>query len=97
MKLFTPRPSVTKSENLYYVPVEKRTFRDITILIIDIAGNPIAFPDSKIPANVVVHFRLVLQYLCKNVLDVVCIHSELWIHLYGTVYIKRGAVTPKMG
>ena len=48
-------------ENLYYVPVEKRSFRDITILIIDTAGNPIAFPDSKTPAKVVLHFRRVLQ------------------------------------
>ena len=47
-------------ENLY-LPVEKRTFRDITILIIDTVGNPIAFPDSKTPAKVVLHFRRVLQ------------------------------------
>ena len=48
-------------ENLYYVPVEKRTFRDITILIIDTAGNPIAFQDSKTPAKFVLHIRRVLQ------------------------------------
>jgi len=48
-------------ENLYYVPVEKRTFRDFTILIIDTVEEPIAFPDSKTPANVVLQFRRVLQ------------------------------------
>ena len=48
-------------ENSYYVSVEKRAFRDITILIIDTAGNPIAFQDSNTPAKVVLHFRRVLQ------------------------------------
>jgi len=48
-------------ENLYYVPVEKRAFRDITILIIDTVGNPIAFPDRKTPAKVVLHFRRFIQ------------------------------------
>jgi len=32
--------------------VEKRTFRDINLLVIDTAGNPIAFQDSKTPAKV---------------------------------------------
>jgi hypothetical protein len=48
-------------EYLYYVRVEKRTFRDVRILIIDTAGNPIAFPDSKIPAKAVLHFRRIFQ------------------------------------
>jgi hypothetical protein len=48
-------------ENLYYVPVEKRSFRYITILVVDTVGYPIAFPDSKTPAKVVLHFRRVLQ------------------------------------
>jgi hypothetical protein len=48
-------------ENLYYVLVEKRTFRAITILIIDSVMNTFAFPDSKTPAKVVLHFRRVLQ------------------------------------
>jgi len=48
-------------ENLYYVPVEKRAFRDITILVIHTVGNAIAFTDSKTPARVVLHFRRILQ------------------------------------
>ena len=36
-------------ENFYYVPLEKRTFRDMTILIINTARNPIAFLDVKTP------------------------------------------------
>ena len=47
-------------QNLFYVPVEKRAFRDITILIIDTVGKPIAFPDSRSPAKVVLHLRCVL-------------------------------------
>ena len=50
-------------ENLYYVPVEKRAIRDITILIIDTLGNPFAFPNSKTPAKYVFHFRRVPQLL----------------------------------
>jgi hypothetical protein len=61
MKSYNPQPSVTVFEKLYYVPVEKRAFRDITILIIDTVGNAIAFHDSKTPAKVVLHFRRVLQ------------------------------------
>ena len=48
-------------ENLYYLPVEKRTLRDITIMLTENAGNPIAFPDSKTLAKHVLYFRRVLQ------------------------------------
>ena len=48
-------------ENLYYVPVEKRSFRDITVLMIDTVGNPIAFPENKTPAKVVLNIQRVLQ------------------------------------
>ena len=48
-------------ENLYYVPVEKRTFRDVTILIVDTVGKPIVFADSKTLAKVALHFQRVLQ------------------------------------
>ena len=48
-------------ENLYYISVEKRTFREITIHIFYTAGIPIAFKSSKTHAKVVLHFRSVLQ------------------------------------
>jgi len=36
-------------ENVYYVPVEKKTFRDIRIEILNLSGERIAFRDSKTP------------------------------------------------
>ena len=62
MKSYSTQPSATKSlKNLYYLPVEKRKFLNITILKIDTFVNLIAFPDSKTSAKVVFHFRRVLQ------------------------------------
>ena len=46
-------------QNVYYVPVEKRTIRDIRIEVLDLSGNRIAFKDSKAPLKVVLHFRRV--------------------------------------
>jgi len=45
--------------NIYYVPVEKRTFQDISILIKDINGKHIAFRSGTTPTKVVLHFRRV--------------------------------------
>ena len=36
-------------ENVYYVPVEKRTFRDIRIEILNLSGRRIPFRDSETP------------------------------------------------
>ena len=80
-------------ENLYYVPVEMRTFRNITILITAV-GNPIAFPDKQDTCDG--RFTLSKRSpvtVYKHVTAVLFVHSELWIHLYGTIYIKRDAVT----
>ena len=46
-------------ENVYYVPVEKRTFRDIRIEMLHLSGDRIAFRDRKNPLKDVLHFRLV--------------------------------------
>ena len=48
-------------EYLYYVSVKKRTIREITTLVIDGAGNPIAIRDSKTPSKVILHFRHALK------------------------------------
>ena len=50
-------------ENVYYVPVEKRTFRrDIRIEIVNLSGERIAFKDSKTPLKAVLHFRRVMTH-----------------------------------
>jgi len=49
-------------ENVYYVPVEKRAFRDILIEILNLSGERIPFRDSQIPLKVVLHFRRVVTY-----------------------------------
>jgi len=36
-------------ENVYYVPVDKGTFRDIRIEILNLSGERITFRDSKTP------------------------------------------------
>ena len=47
-------------DNVYYVPVEKRMFRDIPIEILNLTGERVAFKDSKTPLKVVLHFRRVI-------------------------------------
>jgi len=49
-------------ENLYYVPVEKRTFRDIRIEILNLSGEQIAFSDSKTALKADLHFRRVVTH-----------------------------------
>jgi hypothetical protein len=49
-------------ENVYYVHVEKRTFRDIRIEILNLSGERIAFRDSKTPLKAVLHFRRVVTH-----------------------------------
>jgi len=48
-------------QNVYYVPVEKRTFRDIRIEILNQSGELIPFNDSHTPL-IVVHFRRVIKH-----------------------------------
>ena len=61
MTLFTPQPSVTKSLKTRITYRWKSEHYESLIVIIDTAGKPIPFPDSKKPAKVVLHFRRVLQ------------------------------------
>jgi hypothetical protein len=49
-------------DNVYYVPVEKRMFRDIRIGILNLTGERIALKDSKTPLKVVFHFRRVITH-----------------------------------
>jgi hypothetical protein len=46
-------------ENIYYVPVEKRSFREIRIEILNLQGVRVPFKDSNSPPKVVLHFRRV--------------------------------------
>jgi len=49
-------------ENVYYVPLEKRMFRDIRIEILNLSGERIPFTDVKTPFKVVLHFRRVVTH-----------------------------------
>jgi len=49
-------------ENVYYVPVEKKTFRDLRMEILNLSGERNAFRDSKTPLKAVLHFRRVITY-----------------------------------
>jgi hypothetical protein len=46
-------------QNIYYVPVEKRTFRDIRILITILMEKNITFESGEMPVKLVLHFRRV--------------------------------------
>jgi hypothetical protein len=46
-------------QNVYYVPVEKRIFHDISITIIDLNGKKIPFVSGEVPVKLVLHFRRV--------------------------------------
>jgi len=47
-------------QNVYYVPLEKKTFRDIRIEILNQSGELVPFNDSAIPLKAVLHFRRVI-------------------------------------
>ena len=49
-------------KNVYYVPVEKRMFRDIRIEILNLAGERVPFIDGQTPLKVVLHFRRVITH-----------------------------------
>jgi len=49
-------------KNVYYVPLEKRMFRDIRIEILNLAGKRVPFNDSQTPLKVVLHFRRVVTH-----------------------------------
>jgi len=49
-------------DNVHYVPVEKRMFRDVRIEILNLSGERVAFKDSKTNFNVVLHFRRVITH-----------------------------------
>jgi hypothetical protein len=51
--------SVNTFKNVCYVPIEKRTFRDIRMEVLNLSGQRIAFKYSKTPLKVVLHFRRV--------------------------------------
>jgi hypothetical protein len=46
-------------KNVYYVPVEKRVFKDISILVTDLRGKDIGYKIADVPVKVVLHFRRV--------------------------------------
>jgi hypothetical protein len=46
-------------EHVYYMPVEKCTFQDISIAIADLYGKKIPFKTGVFPTKVVLHFRRV--------------------------------------
>jgi len=53
-------PSISAQQvfdNVYYMPVEKRTFKNIRIEILQLKGRPVPFKSSKTPSMVVLHFR----------------------------------------
>ena len=45
--------------NVYYLPVEKRTFKSIRIEILQLTGKPVEFKTSTTPSKLVLHFRRV--------------------------------------
>ena len=45
--------------HVYYVPVERRTFQDITIVISNLKGAPLDYKTDGAPVKVVLHFRRV--------------------------------------
>jgi len=49
-------------ENVYYVPVEKRMFRDIRIEILNLSGERVPYTDGKTSLMVVLHFRRVITH-----------------------------------
>ena len=49
-------------ENVNYVHVEKRIFRDIRIEILNLSGERVPFTDGKTPLKVVLHFRRVITH-----------------------------------
>jgi hypothetical protein len=46
-------------KRVYYIPVEKRAFQDISIVIADLYGKKIPFKSGDVPVKVVLHFRRV--------------------------------------
>jgi hypothetical protein len=43
--------------NVYYLPVEKRTFQDISIMIADLRANKVPFKSGVVPTKAALHFR----------------------------------------
>jgi len=56
-------------KNVYYEPVEKRMFRDISIEILNLAGERVPFTDGQTHLKVVLHFRRVITHLYKYDID----------------------------
>jgi hypothetical protein len=44
-------------DNIYYVPVEKKSIRHIRIEVLTLSGKPVVFSDSRDPSICVLHFR----------------------------------------
>jgi hypothetical protein len=49
-------------KNVYYIPIKKRTFRNIGNEVLNLSGQRIAFKESKTPFKVVLHFRRVATH-----------------------------------
>jgi hypothetical protein len=43
--------------NVYYLPVEKRAFQKISIILADLRGNKVPFKSGVVPTKAVLHFR----------------------------------------
>jgi hypothetical protein len=43
--------------NVYYLPVEKRAFQDISKMIADLRGNKVPFKSGVVSTKAVLHFR----------------------------------------
>jgi hypothetical protein len=59
IRIFTPPTMDGKYyfDNVYYVPVEKRTFQDICIEVLDLQGKRVQFKALEVPMQVVLRFR----------------------------------------
>ena len=52
-------PSQQVFDNVHYLPVEKRTFKNIKMEILKMTEKSVVFKNSKTPTKVVLHFRRV--------------------------------------
>jgi hypothetical protein len=62
-------------KNIYYLPVEKRRFKNIRIELLSNVGNRIALKDNKTPNKVVLHFRRIPNKPCiKDDVNINIVH-----------------------
>jgi hypothetical protein len=54
---YSTKHSRYEFHNIYYLPVEKMSFSNVRIEILQLSGGRVPFKDSKTPSQVVLHFR----------------------------------------